>query len=165
MWLGLAPDWAQGSAKVGSRPLRTQQGRAALYKQDVTSLFRPGALGLPEGCNPGESLPGQDPFVLHFWLSSDPGMPLLLLPSQGYLPGNVVPEVWHLSTHAHLLQLQPRSDSDLRGPYGHVFIESLLCAKLVVGPWGYVLILSSGMHTSPTAQTLAFLRFHLSHES
>ena len=136
MWLGLVPVRAQGSAKMGSRPLRPQLGRATFCRQGVTSLFRPGALGQPEGCNPGEWLQGQDPFVPSFWLSSVPCMPLLLLPSQGYLPGNVVPEAWHLPTCAPLLRLRPRADSDFLGPYEHVFMESLLRARLVVGPRG-----------------------------
>lgn len=66
-------------------------------------------------------------------------MPLLLLPAQGYLPGDVLPEAGHLPTHALLPLLQPREDSDSLGPYSlneHVFIEYLLCARSAVEPWG-----------------------------
>lgn len=86
-------------------------------------------------------------------------MPLRLLPAQGYLPGDVWPEAWHLPTWAHLRLLQPRADSDFPGPWEHVFIESLLCAGWAVEPPGlhspYSLIwnarLSHGTNPSATS--------------
>lgn len=64
-------------------------------------------------------------------------MPLLLLPAQGYLPGDVLPDAWDLPTHVLLPLLQPREDSDSLGPYSlneHVFIEYLLSARSAVEP-------------------------------
>ena len=67
-----------------------------------------------------------------------------------------------MPTHALLPLLQPRADSDSLGPYEHVFIEYLLCARHTVDLGDRVLIiLSAGMHTSPSAQALASLGFHL----
>lgn len=60
-------------------------------------------------------------------------MPLLLLPAQGYLHGDVLPEACHLPTHSFLSLLLPRADSDSLGSYSLnelVFIEYLLCATV-----------------------------------
>lgn len=62
VWLGLVPVRAQGSAKMGSRPLRPQLGRATFCRQGVTSLFRPGALGAAGGLQSWRVAAGTRPF-------------------------------------------------------------------------------------------------------
>lgn len=125
----------QGSSKVGSRPLRPWLGRTMFCRQDVTSLFRPRASGQLEGWHRGWAL-GQDPLVNVLGSAQPRRMPLLLLPAQGYLPGDVLPEAWQWPTHALSPLLQPRAGSDSLELYEHVFTEYLLRVRHAAEPWG-----------------------------
>lgn len=97
-----------------------------------------------------------------FWLSSIPPMPLLLLPAQGYLSGDVLlPEAQHLPNRTLLPLLQPRADSDSLKPYSLnklAFIEYLLCAMPAVESWGlyshYSLLLQKSQHCSGTISSI-----------
>lgn len=159
VWLGLGPDRAQGSMKAGSRPLRAWLSRA-------TSLFRPGALGEPEGWHLIAA--GTDCSVSAFGSAQPHLCPcyssrLKVIPLVMYcLRLSICPTM--LSCHCYSQEQTQILWSPIHSINMHL-LSTYYVLGLQLNLGDFTLILSSEMYTSPTTKVLALLRFHFYYKS